>query len=1103
MQTILTDILNQSTEKIFCVDEEYKLVYFNTAFAAHGYIFNCPEPAIGDVALPPEPASAYWRSYYARVFSGETFTQELNYYTNDGNFHTDTLRFVPTTEPFTGRRLCCIHSREITELREATRAAQRQEKKYRNLFERSLAGVFITTLDGRFVDCNDSFAKILGYETREELLNRSVYDIYFTSEERNSYLEHLKSRGVLQNYESRHKRKDGSEVWILTNVTISLDENEQPAFVEGTFIDITELKKAGELLLEREERYRQINELISDYAYSLVIKPTGEYRIAWIFGGFEQITGYKPEEIIAKESGFNEVVLQEDYDRLSKWNEEFRETGRYSMQYRIMHQDGSIRWVHDQAQNVEETKEGTVTIGAVRDITDQKHMEEEAVRTAETTKGILKNLPVGILLINQGEVEYSNLEARRLFGNESAWVMKEDVCALFPEKLYAKLCAACENMQPFRDESLVLKRAGEEKMYALEGNEIQTPEGNRYCLVIRNITTERRLAEEQTRLRIAQETNLAMELEIERHKATQKQLKGAERFSKYIIDSSIDMILAGDIYGGITEVNHAALRRFGYAMPELKGKSPLLLYADPAEYEKVFQSLEQTGVFRGEIRNITKDGEEFTSMLSASLIKNAEGYVVGAMGVSRDITEQKKADRKLLEQSSMINTIFNGTSNTLIWTFDTEFRLQSYNQNFRKLMKNRFGIKVEKGMNIVKIARGLIVKNENFQAMMDNYSASLSGKSIEFEGPLRDTKGKTIWLEVFLSPVKIGDEELKEVVALAHDITEKKLVEKRLLINDQRMKAMIEAIPDTILRVDNQGHILGGRFVSDKGAIDVFERTPLGDLFRQETSARFMEMIQDAVTMDVNRSIEFNYTHGAADLIMEARFSPINESEALVIVRDITQEKLSEDQIKESLREKEILLKEVHHRVKNNLQIISSILNLQSSYVRDENTLDILKESQNRIKSMSFIHESLYQNKNFSNILFSDYLRNLAENLVRSYQFTNKPVDLEFDIESVELNLDQAIPCGLIMNELITNSLKYAFRDTRNPAIRIMLHNRGQCVFLKVSDNGVGLPAGLDFRNTESLGLQLVVTLVEQLDGKIELENIAGTSYLITFDLLN
>ena len=217
------------------------------------------------------------------------------------------------------------------------------------------------------------------------------------------------------------------------------------------------------------------------------------------------------------------------------------------------------------------------------------------------------------------------------------------------------------------------------------------------------------------------------------------------------------------------------------------------------------------------------------------------------------------------------------------------------------------------------------------------------------------------------------------------------------------------------------------------------------------------------------------------------------------IAHDITEKILSEQKLKESLSEKEVLLKEVHHRVKNNLQVISSILNLQSSYVKDENTLNILRESQNRIKSMSFIHESLYKTDDFSKINFSEYISSLSKNLVHSYVIYSNLVELDLSLEEVFLNLDLSIPCGLIINELVSNALKYAFIDHKKGKIKIELFEKKGVINLIVQDNGLGLPDNINYKETESLGLQLVITLAEQIDAEVILDNTKGAKYTIIF----
>jgi PAS domain S-box-containing protein len=221
---------------------------------------------------------------------------------------------------------------------------------------------------------------------------------------------------------------------------------------------------------------------------------------------------------------------------------------------------------------------------------------------------------------------------------------------------------------------------------------------------------------------------------------------------------------------------------------------------------------------------------------------------------------------------------------------------------------------------------------------------------------------------------------------------------------------------------------------------------------------------------------------------------------SIAVVTDLTVQKHVEEQIRASLHEKEMLLKEVHHRVKNNLQVISSLLALQAKQVRDNPEAEAaLRESQQRVRSMALIHEKLYQSQNLAQINLADYVRHLATSMVRFYQGGVR-VDLRLDLEAVALGVDQAVPCGLILNELITNALKYAWPGGGRGCLWVDLHaGPGARVELRVADDGPGLPAGLDIDRTSSLGLQLVVSLAAQLQGTVSVGRARGAEFRVVF----
>jgi two-component sensor histidine kinase len=219
-------------------------------------------------------------------------------------------------------------------------------------------------------------------------------------------------------------------------------------------------------------------------------------------------------------------------------------------------------------------------------------------------------------------------------------------------------------------------------------------------------------------------------------------------------------------------------------------------------------------------------------------------------------------------------------------------------------------------------------------------------------------------------------------------------------------------------------------------------------------------------------------------------------------LRNVTGRRTAEDALKKSLKEKEVLLREIHHRVKNNFQIISSLLNLQTRGVQDEGILQQFNEIKSRIRSMSLIHEKLYQSKEISLIDFASYIGTISKELFRNYYTGSAHPEFIIETDPVLLTIDQAIPCGLIINELLTNTFKYAFPPhwEGKPVIRLALRlSDGEKVLLSVSDNGVGIPSHIDHRTTSSLGLSLITMLTAQIGGEIRIDRAAGTSAIITF----
>jgi PAS domain S-box-containing protein len=363
----------------------------------------------------------------------------------------------------------------------------------------------------------------------------------------------------------------------------------------------------------------------------------------------------------------------------------------------------------------------------------------------------------------------------------------------------------------------------------------------------------------------------------------------------------------------------------------------------------------------------------------------------------------------------------------------------------------------------------------------------------------------------------------KEVVDARDELSvaiRREAEEKTKLIVNNAFDAIITMDADGVVTTWNPmaeklfgwlGHEIIGQKVVDT-IIPLFHRKA-----HEEGLRRFLSTGEGRI---LNRTIETTALHRKGyEFTVElevAYASSGNEKTFIAMIRDISERKEAEEHIKASLREKEVLLKEIHHRVKNNMQIISSLLRLQAGKNTDERENEMLRESRNRIRSMSLIHEKLYRTSDLSHINFKDYIYDLIKGLYRSYGTDTKKSTFNIEAEDILLDIDTAIPCGLIVNELVSNALKYAFPGDRRGSINVKLRrilerecnndkgkiqNQESKIFeLTVSDNGIGMPVDFNLQNTESLGLKLVATLSEnQLNGRINYISSEGTHFQIRF----
>jgi len=377
-----------------------------------------------------------------------------------------------------------------------------------------------------------------------------------------------------------------------------------------------------------------------------------------------------------------------------------------------------------------------------------------------------------------------------------------------------------------------------------------------------------------------------------------------------------------------------------------------------------------------------------------------------------------------------------------------------------------------------------------------------------FEWHAKDKTGRLFWIEVNLKLTVIGGK--KRVLAVICDITERKRAEESLRESEEQYRRIIETAFEGIwiIDTDNKAVFVNRRMADMLGypAGEILGRSIM-EFIPEETRTRTEYYLERSLLGIKEQWDGRVICKDGKELWAIISASPILDSEgryagSLQMFTDITERKLAEEKIQLSLREKEALLQEIYHRVKNNLQVISSLLNLKSRALRDKTEAGVFEDCRNFVKAMTLVQEKLYHSEDLARINYKEYIRDLVKDLVQAYH-TPRPVkiSLEFDLEEIFLGKNSAVPCGLVLNELIANSLKHAFPEAGTGVIKVSLHAvRENTIELVVSDNGIGISRHEDINKSGSIGLMLVKGLVEnQLQGKIEFSGKEGTEVRITF----
>ncbi|NYB52250.1 MAG: PAS domain S-box protein [Methanobacteriaceae archaeon] len=712
-----------------------------------------------------------------------------------------------------------------------------------------------------------------------------------------------------------------------------------------------------------------------------------------------------------------------------------------------------------------------------------ERIEKSLIKLAESEekfRSVFESAAEAIITIDsKGNVVYWNKEAQNIFGYSKEEIIGQSITLIMPRRFRK---AFKEGMMDMVSSNRTKFSMSSPKMRALRKNDDEFPfeykgsvwesEGERYYTVLVKDITDKIKADEISSTLTA------------------------------IVENSNDAIIGKDLDGIVLSWNQGAEKIYGYKEDEMIGKSISRIF--PPGSDELEQILDK--ISRGETidhyrtHRVTKTGDVIDISLTSSPIKDSFGNIVGVSSISRDITSQMEAERAL-EKSEAQLTLLTSNMADIICQADSEGNYIYVSPSVKSVL----GYEPDEMMG-----RSMFdfVHPDDLKAVtscMQDAAGKCISQSATYR--LRKADGNYIWIGTTGKPLFNERGDLSGFVCNSRDITQQKYAEDALRESEEKYRSLIESAQDPISILDRNGVFL----LTNRASAQRFNMEPpemLGKSLRElfpETADKQLKVIRKVFDtgegLEVEMPVKYDQHDRYYSVSAQPIFGPENTVQTVqVIARDITDIKQTQMQLEQALHDKDMLMKEIYHRVKNNLMVISSLLNLQSSYIKDEEAKGIFKESQDRAHSMALIHERLYRSKDLKHMDFGDYIRSLAMDLFRTYVSDPSRIKLEMEVEDILIDINTAIPLGLIVNELLSNSMKHAFPRDKSGVIKVKFYKKDdESCILEVSDTGVGFPKDLELDKTESLGLQLVNNLTRQINGELELERTPGTTFRIRF----
>ncbi len=991
------------------------------------------------------------------------------------------------------------------------------------------ANVWISVMepDGTLLIWNDAAETISGYKKTGVLGKRTIWkQLYPDNEYRKKITAEIRQiigrDTILEDFETDIRCADGTKKTVIWNSRGLRDKNGTITSYITIGRDVTAQKSAESRAVESS---RFLATMINTIPTPIFFKDAaGKYL--GCNPPYEEYIGIKSDSLIGKTA--YDIAPKDLADKYTAADRRIFDNPvpqRYETQ--VQHADGTR---HDvifyKAPFL--NKDGSLggLIGTFLDITDRKRIEEALKESESFNRNLVENLPDYVAIYGMdGKLLYVNPASARTLGYDADRLIGTHVLSYiaqeYHETVIAKMAAHKEGSDTSPYEIEMVPRTGPRRSVIVKATPIQYKNNPAILLHLIDITERR---------------------------TTEKALQESEEKFRLIVENSHDIIYTLTIDGVFNFVSPAWTTLLGHPVSEVKGQS-FQKFVHPDDIARCIAFMQmvigtgqqQTGI---EYRVKHIDGTWRWHTSSAVPIKDKTDRIIGGEGIARDITERKQMEKQINESGQLFADIISFLPDPT-FVIDKEGKVLAWNRAIEQLSGVPAHDIIGKGDHEYSlwitgkrrpVFIDLVLNPDQDYARMNYTGIQWDGQMVAGQynvvlpdgrktvlslvaSPLFDVQGNLVGaIESIRDITRIKEtegelarlnENLETIVKdrtrlLEDEVAQRKQAEKDVQTALDYTRSVIEANPDLMVVLDAKGIILdvnaAGELLTGTPKEKLIGSSYFGYLVEDGTHFnKFSSLLHDG---KLENFVELKKTDGhITPLSVHAigiRGKEGGFDRFIVAAHDITRQKRDEEAIRASLDEKVVLLREVHHRVKNNLQIIISLVNLQMRQTDDPTVKQIMSETQNRVRAMSLVHEKLYRSDSLSRIDFAEYTRYLATQLISFYGTDSRNVRLNFAMSSIMVDINTAVPLGLLMNELISNSLKHAFPKGMAGTISISGGYEGECILLVIRDNGVGIPPGFDWRNTSSLGMRLVISLIDQVDGTIELDRKNGTTFTIT-----